>query len=350
MKILMFINPYLNLVQPVIDELKLQGHEVITIDDFFEYYNPMDMIRRNRLNGKRIMNWNQSVSSYWRKHENIIAEGYDMFISFNGGSINGTAFELINKYSPKCIKIQYAWDSFNTLDLNIIESYFDRSYTFDIIDAENSGWILLPSFYVAKDIQHENVNEEYDLFMIGSNHDRRYSFIRKVLHGLKHQDLNNYIKIYVPPVTNLGVNLVVDCIKSVINLNHIHEMLFKYGVENNHLKIDSHIELDKYTELMNKSKCILDDTRPGQAGLSPRFIRAMALNKKVITTNKWAYQYSFVDRSNVTIVEKDKPKIDIDFLRNNNYEQSTVIKNLDALEISNWVKILIGEKDCPSFR
>lgn len=229
----------------------------------------------------------------------------------------------------------------------MLEGYFDKSYTFDIIDAQNPGWTLLPSFFVAKDIKPENLDEVYDLFMIGSNHDRRYSFIRKVLHAVKCQNLNLYVKIYVPPITNLCVNFMIDCIKSIKDLKHIHETLFKYGLENRHLKIDDHIGLDEYTTIMHKSKCILDDNRPRQAGLSPRFIRAMALNKKVITTNEWAHLYSFVDRKKVSIVDKENPIIDIDFIKND--EQSSISSNLDALEISNWVKILIGEKECPSF-
>lgn len=343
----MFINNYINLIQPVIDELQHQGHEVRLIDDFFEYFNPMDVERQNRLNRKKIGFWNNSVSAYWRKHENIIADKYDMFISFNGWSINNTAFELINKYSPNCTKVQYCWDSFNTWDLRLVQDYFDKLFTFDVLDAQNKGWNLLPSFFVGKEVLHAPVFSDYDLFMIGSNHDRRYSFVRKVLRAVKSYDLNNFIKIYVPPVSNIGFNFMIDCIKSGMNFSHIHEMLFKYGLEDKEYLIHEHIGLDEYIDIMKRSKCILDDNRPKQAGLSPRFIRAMALNKKVITTNEWACKYNFVNEDNVLIVDKEKPVIDPNFLASDVTRSD--IPNLNYLELSNWVKILIGENECPSF-
>ncbi|MDE6692609.1 MAG: hypothetical protein K2K05_04415, partial [Muribaculaceae bacterium] len=269
------------------------------------------------------------------------------FISFNGWSINNTAFELIDKYSPECIKIQYCWDSFNSKDLRMSEKYFDKLYTFDIVDAKNPGWKLLPSFYESKDIMIKEGNEDYDLFMIGANHDGRYSFVRKVLRNLKFHDLNNYVKIFAHPINNLVMNFSIDCIKTILNFNHIHELLFKYGFENKEITINQKIGYEEYMRIMQKSKCILDDNCDGQAGLSPRFIRAMILNKKVITTNKWACDYSFVNEKNVLIVDKDKPVIDIDFIKSDICPPKP--SNLDSLELSNWVKILIGEIECPTF-
>lgn len=347
MKILMFINPALNLVQPVVDELISQGHKVNVINDFFEYYDPKDVERRGRLNDRKIEIWNNSVTAYWKRHEDIIAQKYDMFISFTAWRINHTAFELIDKYSPGCVKVQYTWESFNHLDLKMIEGYFDRLLTFDILDARNPGWQLLPSFYSDKYNNAENVVSDYDLFMIGSNHDRRYSFVRKVLRSLKSENLNNFIRIYPFPSGNVVVNFAIDCVKTMLDLRNYHELLFKYGYENKELRITQQIDPDEYAEIMKRSKCILDDNYPLQSGLSPRFNWAMALNKKVITTNKWAYDYSYVNRDNVLIVDKDNPVIDPDFLKSEPHPP--IQSNLGALELSNWVKILIGEVECPTF-
>lgn len=347
MKILMFVNSYMDLYHSVVNEFRSQGHEVSVIGDFFEYFDPKDVKRRGRLNDARIEKWNQSVTAYWMKFENIIAKQHDIFISLSAGGINSTAFELLDKYSPHCIKIQYCWDSFNIYDFRMIEGYFDRLFTFDIVDAQNPGWKLLPSYYKVNSKEADMVDDVYDLFLIGSNHDKRYSFVRKVLKGLKSENLNNYIKIYVPPIPHLGLNMSIDLIKTLMNFNHIHEMLFKYGYKDNKLLTRNLIGIEEYTEIMNRSKCILDDNTPGQAGLSPRFVRAMALNKKVITTNEWADRYSFVNKENVMVVDKNKPVIDADFIQKK--ARPSESSNIDSLELSNWVKILIGEIECPSF-
>lgn len=54
MNILMFINQYIDLIDPVIRELESQGHIVTVIHDFFEYYDPKDVVRRDRLENRNL--------------------------------------------------------------------------------------------------------------------------------------------------------------------------------------------------------------------------------------------------------------------------------------------------------
>ena len=344
----MFISPGFNLFEPVVETLKSQGHDVAVIPGYGDADDPRMLDRRIKLNDKRIQNWKDRLDTFWRKQEQIIAKGYDIFMSLNGTSFGETAFRLIEKYSPGIEKVLFTWDSFNFYDFRQMEQFFDRLYTFDIVDAENPGWRLLPSFYVRKDQGNRRAESEYDVFMIGSNHDRRYTFIRKIMPVLKANGLNSYIKIVSPVQNWKSLSFAVDCIKTLYIRGYVPELLFSYGYIDRDLRQDEPVGLDEYTEIMNRSKCILDDNRALQAGLSPRFIRALALGKKIITTNEWAHKFSFVDKSNVMIVDKEKPVIDVDFIRHP--AKPIKCEDFDALELSHWVRILTGEVDCPSFK
>lgn len=344
----MFTSPGYNLFEPVVEALRSQGHDVTVIFGDGDSDDPRMLDRRIKLSKKRIQGWKDRLDSYWKKQENIVAKGYDIFISLSGSSFDETSFRLIEKYSPGIEKVIFTWDSFNFFDFRQMERFFDRKYTFDIVDAENPGWKLLPSFYVRNDEQRDRVENEYDVFMIGSNHDRRYTFIRKILPVLKSNGLNSYIKIVSPYQSWKSLNFVIDCIKTLYIRGHFSELLFSYGYTDRELRLYDPVGLEEFTDIMNRSKCILDDNRESQAGLSPRFIRAVALGKKIITTNEWAYQFSFVDKNNVMIVDKKKPALDIDFIRQP--ARLTQSKDFEALELSNWVRILTGEVDCPSFR
>lgn len=344
----MFITHYLNLCEPVVEALKRQGHEVAVIQGYSDGDDPRMLDHRIKISEKRIDSWKRRLDAFWKRHEEVIAKGYDLFISLNGTSINGTAFELIEKYSPGIEKVMFTWDSFNFYDYRQIEQYFDRPYTFDIVDAETSGWNLLPPFYVKKDVEKAEGRNDYDVFMIGTNHDMRYTFIRKIMPVLKSNGLTYYIKIMSPRLHWKSINFAVDCVKSLYIPGYYAETLFTYGYVDKELMIHEAVGLDKYTDIMSRSKCILDDNRPLQAGLSLRFIRALALGKKLITTNQWAHQFSFVDKDTVMIVDKKKPVIDVDFIRKPS--KPILNKDFEALEVSNWVKILTGEMKCPKFK
>lgn len=345
MKILLFITPYLNLCQPIIDELRSQGHDITILKDPV-YPNDPTLRKKKSISENDFVKWNNKVTLYWEENKFLVSKRFDVFISINGISLNETAFQLINKYSPNILKVMYVWDSFNYRNFRILENNFDKLYTFDVLDAKKSKWQLLPSFY----IDHPeiiNSKPKYDISLIGTNHDGRYSFIRKLLPFIKSEKLTYYIKIFVRPNQHNIKGFIKDGLMMVLRPKTFHDFLFKYNLENNDLKIEKMIEYSEYQDIMMSSNCIIDDNRPNQAGLSPRFIRAVALNKKIITTNQWVYQYSFVNRDNVMIIDKKNFKLDTDFFVKEigHYKNS----NLKFLEISNWVKILIGEIEIPNF-
>ena len=61
------------------------------------------------------------------------------------------------------------------------------------------------------------------------------------------------------------------------------------------------------------SRIILDVNPTSQVGLSARIFEAIALGKKIITTNKHIVEYDFYNPSNIFVVDRENPVVPRDF-------------------------------------
>ena len=100
----------------------------------------------------------------------------------------------------------------------------------------------------------------------------------------------------------------------------------------------SQIINEEYQEICANTRCVLDDQREGQSGLTARFMWALAAGKKIITTNTCAYKYAFVNRDQVEIIDKNNPVIPVDFLQKIDFMKSDV----KEFYIDKWVSTLLS--------
>lgn len=344
MNILFFTSNHLNLYKPVVQELRSNGLAVTVLES--PIY-PYDSKINRYLEKSKINSWNKKVEQFWTDNKEIWHTKYDLFICFNAPSINLPVLNSITDANPGIKKIIYIWDSLNYIDFNQIVNSFDLAFSFDYVDCKNSNiWNLLPSFYLRVNDGQLNTFD-YDLFCIGFNHDNRYKFIKNLMPQIKQYNLKYYIKIFRRYPNLSIVSKIKFILKNILSMENFQNMLFEIGIIDRELGTDKLIPNKTFSELMSHSKCVLDDTRENQAGLSPRFIWAYFDGKFILTTNKWAHCYSFVDKNRVLIIEKDSPKINNSFWKIEGRILNTPIS--DSLHISNWVKILLGEVKCPQF-
>lgn len=344
MNILFFTSNHLNLYKPVVKELRSNGF-IVTVLESPIY--PNDPKINRKIENTQINSWNKKIENFWADNKEIWHIQYDLFICFNAPSINSSVLNSITDANPGIKKIVYLWDSLNYMDFNQIVNSFDLAFSFDYVDCKNnSNWILLPSFYM-RDNERQSNTLNYDLFCIGFNHDDRYKFIKKILPQIKQYNLKYYIKI-LRRYPNLSVvSKIKFILRNILKMKNFQNMLFEIGIIDRGLGTDKLIPHKTFSELMSCSKCVLDDNRENQAGLSPRFIWAYFDGKLILTTNKWAHCYSFIDKRRVLIIEKNNPVINDSFwdLEEHTFGNPTS----DSLHISNWVKILLGEVKCPKF-
>lgn len=338
MKIMFIANPVAGLYKDIESEMIKEGHQVTTLIDVIQKFDPAVKNRFKATFVKRIL-WEKKMRRYWNElfsARTDLDSFFDVLFVLSGCSVAGFVIERFKKNNPNLRTVLYTWDSCNHYDFERHFPYFDKCYTFDITDTiRNPKWQLLPIYYLSN-VVPEGEMVEYDLFSLGSNHDGRYSFIKRILPQLK--GLNCYIRIVSK---EYKTSLKVEFLKLFgKKRTQIEEILFSQGKENKDILLREGIRTEEYVSLMWKSRVILDDQREGQAGLTARFMWALGMGKKIISTNRWALEYPFVSRKQVTIISKKEPSLPIDFIHEELNPSDA--SNISAFEISNWVKEILS--------
>ena len=92
--------------------------------------------------------------------------------------------------------------------------------------------------------------------------------------------------------------------------------------------------------MISQSRCVLDDQRSTQSGLTAKFMWALANHKKIVTTNKWAYEYKFVSPQQVLIIDKINPVISENFIKNPITEGKYC--DVSSFYIDRWIDELLS--------
>lgn len=176
--------------------------------------------------------------------------------------------------------IAYLYDSSNRFPIkNLLNGLFDDIFTFDRDDAAKYNINFLSNYiYMNKKPFAENIITKNKIFMIASIDER--------------------IELW---------NLIADyCFKEKIDTEFI-------GVGNPkskkvHHKIECTNENLYFDEIISKledANVFLDLIRDNQNGLSFRIFEAIAMNKKVITSNKSVVKYPFYNANNFLVIDKN---------------------------------------------
>lgn len=340
-KALLLTTGFMNLEQPLVNELERLGWNVTIIKDCLLEGDPKLRSTPLRNFAKRFIRlpkhitWNRRAELYWADIFPTIDNHYNLFICLNAFTVSPTILRKIKERTDR--SVLYVWDSSAIWDFSEIARHFDAAYTFDLNDArKHSSLSLLPNYYVAP--HNKNLfKEKYMAMMLGYNRDRRIDFIHALAGQFSRNGINDYhFKLLPHPLPPLPQRLFKDySLSRRLNSGLLEEFTLKKPVEP-----------QRYMDMMEQSAIVVDDVMPRQSGLTPRFIWALARNKKIITTNAYALQYNFIAPANVLIVNRINPIITKDFL------SAPAVPNpltLESLEIKNWVRILTGELPLPTF-
>ena len=170
----------------------------------------------------------------------------------------------------------------------------DDIWSFDKQDVKKYVLKYNSTFYYNP--EKTSVDLKYDVVFLGRNKDRNYD-IKEIQNELVKNGLKAWIKI---------INNEKD-----------------------------YMRYDTYLSYVNSSKCILDITQNGQAGLSLRFMESLFFEKKIITNNKYILDYDFYDKNNIYILGRDRRNL-LDFI-NTPYNQIDIkIKSNYLFE--KWIK------------
>ena len=86
---------------------------------------------------------------------------------------------------------------------------------------------------------------------------------------------------------------------------------------------------------------MLDTDRDTQSGTTPRVIWALGVGKKIITTNRNLLRASFDSPEQISIIDRESPVIDIDFIKDN--RTFSIHPEIEKLRLDKWVKNFIDD-------
>ncbi len=210
----------------------------------------------------------------------------DKILVINPESIEPRFHEKIKPFAGTYIA--YLYDALARNPAEKVLPYFDVVYSFDKNDIATHGFLETTNYNYLPEKQSQNT-PELDLIYIGSYDERM-----EKLDGLA-KNLDGFGKKY---------NFIIIG-KKAWKKKFSQKQGFIFGTER-----VPHRELPNYYD---RAKVILDLVREGQSGLSFRIFEAMALKKKIITTNSYITLYDFYNPKNILVLNDDMSNLTAEF-------------------------------------
>lgn len=317
MKICVISFDYWNYDVKIVDKLNELGHNAFHIKlGNFKYKYPNFIAKLNNFFSKLLFDKNikkikteEYLLSILDKNGN-----QDQILVINPERISLETHLKIKKYTSNYKT--YLYDSIDRYDNKklIEKKVFDTIYSFDKKDATKYNLEFI-SNYIHLEKKNETVKSKFNVFSISSIDDR-YATFNSIIDYFDKNSISHLTLFYDKKCPKI-LKKSATFINKTLNHNEIQEK-------------------------MEKSDIILDVVRKNQTGLSFRIFDALALNKKLITTNQSIKKYDFYNENNVCVIDKNNISIPNEFLKTKYEKLSDEIYKKYSLE--NWVKIVFNEK------
>lgn len=226
----------------------------------------------------------------------ISSKSFDVIIVINGPHITPRESEQLRNKHLNCggKMILYYWDSLNNLkDDHKRWRFFDKVSTFDNIDYEShvDNMSFLPLFYCKKYWRTSDKPSLTDIMVVGSFRLNRYNYIKELEHNNPDLIIGSYL---YNPRWQIWLHKTFRS-----KYNHVKYTDLRY----------KRLSFNEVAELYMDSKAIIDIPMPGQRGLTIRTIEALAMHKKIITSNSNITKYDFYDKSNIYIMPEGSSEL-----------------------------------------
>lgn len=341
-KILLLMPNFFNYPKLLIEELESRGATVIFVENKllpFDYDSPLCKFRFFR----KVVFLLFSIKYNYLTAKTNFKEKYDFFLCINGFLFDKRIILKLKAANPNIKTLLYLWDSTNMFEWKNITQYFDKSFTFDPLDAEKLNISYLPNFY-PKSIEKNNRKTSEDLFFVGTQHADRYEFLKKIIQI--NRISTKSIKLYVKYKHSLHSKFIYYILKrskgSFAQKYCLNYDLVERIIKDDFLIYES-MSPEKISDLISLAKCVLDIQAPTQVGLPHQLIIALAMGKKIITVNSWMVNYDFYNPNQILIIDRDNPIISSNFLKRE-FEVEEVSASIKRSRIDNWVDIIFEIK------
>lgn len=296
-RILLIISGFFGYDKEIISRLKARGATVTTFSDRPTSTNFGKVL--NRLSPRL-------VRGAAKQHLQTILEEcrgkvFDDILVVKGEGFSPAALRRLFTEFPEARTTFYMWDSFkNARGSRERMECFERSFSFDPVDAENTpGLKLRPLFYVPSYKNTQVQEADLDLLFVGTVHTDRYRVLSRLAKNLP-AGINHYFFLYFPA-------------RFIYQIRRWVSPQF-WGSKPSEFSFYplSHAENGA---LYVRARAIVDIERAIQTGLTMRTFEVLAAGKKLITTNRSITRSELFDPSNVVVIDRLNPRVSLDFLQ-----------------------------------
>lgn len=284
-------------------------------------------------------------TDWWRKNLSKTKTVFDYLLVIDGEGINPFLFEELRQRNPAIYCVNYLYDT--TYSLYHFEKsfqFFDRVLTFDKKDAEKYNLELLPIYWINKYTTSNDYNNT--IFGFGAYSSSRMRLYSQIADIAEKKGISHFIKLYHKKIPNLlwyRIYLFIRKLFGMPPLMTIQE--YQSGMISEEL-----ISPSQYRSMIQAADVVLDTKVLAQDGLTARFMWALGLGKKIITTNEAAKGYDFFSKEQILIVEdkifdeQEKKRI-LDFICCPSQVSSQITSIVNQFRLDNWLKFLLKSKE-----
>lgn len=321
--ILFFCPTFFDYEKEIKKNLEKLGATVIWFDDrpSNDFFSKVIL----RLNKNFI---SSKIEKYYESILNDLIErgqSVDYVFFLNPESINLRSIKKIKRQYSQAEFILYMWDSLkNRRKTHELLPFFDKKFTFDAQDVKPYSMILRPLFFIDT-YKSEIISPVYDLLFIGTAHTDRYKFVKKIIAATNSAKLVVYPYFFMSSKILFIAKKIVDSdFRQVVYKDILFKSLKHCDVSN----------------LIAHSSAVLDINHPKQSGLTMRTFETMGSQRKLITTNSDVKNYDFYQESNILVIDRKNPVIDMEFFKKPFVPYSESVLNKYSIE--GWLRTIFN--------
>lgn len=249
---------------------------------------------------------------------------FDVFFCIENTWFSKFLFEVLRKENPQIKCVLFLWDTYKTQQggFKDYRFLFDKVYSFDKLDCNRYGMTYYPDFYI------EPINlyceQEYDIAFVGTANSSSTYFRIELLHKIKDICDKNGLKYY------FHLKYIEQSQKRFSRKTKYQKQIECFLPEK-YLK-NYPISLDEYDKILSKTRIVLDLNHRNRQGMTINAVTALALGKKLITTNKYIVEEDFYTPNNIMIIDELNPEIDINF-----FYTEYCPTSMKHLRLDNWL-------------
>lgn len=247
---------------------------------------------------------------------------YDYIFVIKGEKLDHRFLMTLKQMNSQAKFILYLWDDIERVgNFHQNRSIFNKIYSFDKNDSIRYKLLFLPLFF-CDEFEKNNQEKKIDIYFSGWEHSDRRQILDKLIPMLETNNIKYYFHLYTG-----RFNVLKQKIKTK-----------NFKRKPGYIKFQL-LSLKENAELTIISRTIIDIQHVSQNGLTMRTIESLASKTKLITTNNNIKEYDFFNPQNTVIIDRENPKIDLEFIRSPYIDVPNEV--LLKYSLTNWVKTIL---------